>query len=64
MQGIGVGGEWGGAVLMSMEWARTNKHRGFIASWPQFGVPVGLFLGNFVVLGVSLMTQDDWGMLF
>ena len=64
VQGIGVGGEWGGAVLMSMEWARTNKHLGFIASWPQFGVPVGLFLGNFVVLGVSLMTQDDfvtWG---
>ncbi len=64
IQGIGVGGEWGGAVLMSMEWAKTNKHRGFIASWPQFGVPVGLFLGNLVVLGVSLMTKDDfitWG---
>jgi MFS family permease len=32
IQGIGVGGEWGGSVLLSMEWARTNSHRGFIAS--------------------------------
>jgi hypothetical protein len=39
VQGIGVGGEWGGSVLMSMEWARTSAHRGFIAAWPQFGVP-------------------------
>src|SRR5215470_9120323 len=39
IQGVGVGGEWGGSVLMSMEWAQTNAHRGFIASWPQFGVP-------------------------
>ena len=39
VQGIGVGGEWGGSVPMSMEWARGDKHRGFIASWPQFGVP-------------------------
>src|SRR5712671_4038302 len=46
IQGVGVGGEWGGSVLMSMEWARTDKHRGFIASWPQFGVPCGLFLAN------------------
>src|ERR671935_3220542 len=39
LQGVGVGGEWGGSVLMSMEWARNDKTRGFIASWPQFGVP-------------------------
>ena len=32
IQGIGVGGEWGGSVLLAMEWARTNKNRGFIAS--------------------------------
>jgi MFS family permease len=37
VQGIGVGGEWGGSVLLAMEWARTNHNRGFIASWPQFG---------------------------
>jgi len=34
VQGIGVGGEWGGSVLLAMEWARTNQHRGYIASWP------------------------------
>src|SRR5438477_11948841 len=34
IQGVGVGGEWGGSVLLSMEWARTSAHRGFIASWP------------------------------
>ncbi|RQH06917.1 MFS transporter [Paraburkholderia dinghuensis] len=53
IQGVGVGGEWGGSVLMSMEWARTNKHRGFVASWPQFGVPAGLFLANLAVLATS-----------
>jgi MFS family permease len=60
IQGVGVGGEWGGAVLMSMEWTRTNKHRGFAASWPQFGVPLGLALANLVVLAVSVATGDDF----
>jgi MFS family permease len=32
VQGVGVGGEWGGSVLLSMEWARTSSHRGFVAS--------------------------------
>src|SRR6201997_3054587 len=53
VQGIGVGGEWGGSVLLAMEWAKTNTHRGFIASWPQFGVPAGLFLANLAVLAFS-----------
>ena len=44
LQGIGVGGEWGGSVLLSMEWARRHGQRGFITSWPQFGGPAGLFL--------------------
>jgi MFS family permease len=35
IQGIGVGGEWGGSVLLAMEWARTNKNRGLLAAWPQ-----------------------------
>ncbi len=64
IQGIGVGGEWGGSVLLSMEWARTTKRRGFIASWPQFGVPVGLFLANLAVLGFSQLSGDGfatWG---
>ncbi|MBV6430371.1 MAG: Inner membrane metabolite transport protein YhjE [Bryobacteraceae bacterium] len=64
IQGIGVGGEWGGSVLLSMEWARSNQHRGFIASWPQFGVPAGLFLANLAVLGASAISGDHflvWG---
>jgi len=64
LQGIGVGGQWGGSVLMSREWARSNRSRGFIASWPQFGVPCGLFLANLAVLIVSQMSGDQflrWG---
>ena len=64
LQGIGVGGEWGGSVLMSMEWARTDAHRGFIASWPQFGVPAGLFLANLAVLAFSAISGPQfiaWG---
>ena len=64
IQGVGVGGEWGGSVLLSMEWARTNDNRGFIASWPQFGAPCGLFLANVAVLGFSAMSGDQfltWG---
>jgi MFS family permease len=64
IQGIGVGGEWGGSVLFSMEWARTNQHRGFITSWPQFGGPAGLFLANMAVLVGSSIAGDQflvWG---
>ena len=53
IQGIGVGGEWGGSVLLAMEWARTNKNRGFLSAWPQFGAPCGLFLANSAVLFFS-----------
>src|ERR1700720_3804211 len=49
IQGVGVGGEWGGSVLLSMEWSKSHGNRGFIASWPQFGVPAGLFLANLAV---------------
>src|ERR1700704_3662937 len=64
IQGIGVGGEWGGSVLMSMEWARSNHSRGLVASWPQFGVPCGLFLANLAVLSFSALSGDQflsWG---
>ena len=64
LQGIGVGGEWGGSVLISMEWARHNGQRGLVASWPQFGVPAGLFLANLAVLAFSQMSGDAfiaWG---
>jgi metabolite-proton symporter len=64
IQGVGVGGEWGGSVLMSMEWARNDQSRGLIASWPQFGVPCGLFLANLAVLAFSQPSGDAflaWG---
>jgi MFS family permease len=64
LQGIGVGGEWGGSVLISMEWARDHGSRGLIAAWPQFGVPSGLFLSNLVILAVSAWMGADfatWG---
>ncbi|MCJ2070455.1 MHS family MFS transporter [Methylobacterium sp. J-030] len=64
VQGIGVGGEWGGSVLMAMEWARGNGNRGFIAAWLQLGVPAGLFLANLAVLAFSALSGDQfltWG---
>jgi MFS family permease len=64
IQGIGVGGEWGGSVLLAMEWARTNKNRGLIAAWPQFGGPAGFFLANLAILAFSQMSGDQflsWG---
>ncbi|MGP0060758.1 MAG: MFS transporter [Beijerinckiaceae bacterium] len=64
LQGIGVGGEWGGSVLLAMEWSRTHGQRGLVASWPQFGVPCGLFLANLAVLGFSTWSGDQflvWG---
>ncbi len=62
-QGIGVGGEWGGSVLLAMEWG-SNRRRGLVASWPQMGVPIGLILGNGVLLVVSNLTGSaflQWG---
>src|SRR5438876_8374090 len=53
VQGVGVGGEWGGAGRMSMGWGHGGGRRGLIASWPQFGVPVGLFLANGALLIMS-----------
>ncbi len=44
-QGIGVGGEWGGSVLLSMEWTKRKGH-GLSASWPQLGIPFGLLLST------------------
>ncbi len=64
LQGIGVGGEWGGSVLLAMEWSRTHGQRGLVASWPQLGVPLGLFLANVAVLAFSNWSGDQfivWG---
>ena len=62
-QGIGVGGEWGGSVLMSMEWG-DRKRKGFLGSWPQFGVPVGLLTSTLVTSLTVAATGpafDSWG---
>src|SRR5438034_11699406 len=62
-QGIGVGGEWGGSVLMAMEWG-SRKRKGWLGSWPQFGVPVGLLLSTAITaLTVTLAgsaTFEAW----
>jgi len=47
-QGLGVGGEWGGSVLLALEYG-YKRNRGFWASWPQMGVPIGLVLSTVVV---------------
>jgi metabolite-proton symporter len=59
-QGLGVGGEWGGAVLMAVEHSPPNR-RGFYGSWPQIGVPLGLLSANLVYLLVSQsMSEAAW----
>jgi metabolite-proton symporter len=63
VQGIGVGGEWGGSVLLAMEWSRS-KRRGFVGSLPQLGVPIGLLLSTGVVALTMNLTGDafdTWG---
>src|SRR4051794_36094746 len=63
MQGIGVGGEWGGSVTLSMEWG-DPKRRGFVGSLPQLGVPIGLMLSTGAVSLFSAITGsgfDSWG---
>ena len=62
-QGFGVGGEWGGAVLMAVEHAPRGA-RGFYGSWPQIGVPAGLLLSTAVFTVFSWMPEDQflsWG---
>src|SRR5437879_4125842 len=63
LQGIGIGGEWGGSVLLSLEWNDRGR-RGLVGSWPQFGVPVGLVLANSAFLLFNSLTGDQflvWG---
>jgi MFS transporter, MHS family, shikimate and dehydroshikimate transport protein len=60
LQGIGVGGEWGGAVLMAVEHAPPGR-RGFFGSWPQMGVPAGLLLANVVFAITSATLPEAWG---
>jgi MFS transporter, MHS family, shikimate and dehydroshikimate transport protein len=63
LQGLGLGGEWGGAVLMAVEHSPEDR-RGLNASWPQMGVPAGLVLGTGVFALVSSLSGDallTWG---
>ena len=64
LQGIGLGGEWGGAVLMAYEYAPKEK-RGFYASLPQIGLALGLMLASGVVALLSSLLTDEqflaWG---
>jgi MFS family permease len=68
-QGLGVGGEWGGSVLLAMEYGH-QRNRGFWASWPQMGVPVGLILSTVIVnivqasAGTSFVTGVAWRIPF
>jgi MFS family permease len=55
-QGIAVGGEWSGSVLLSMEWGHQRR-RGLMASWPQIGVPIGLLLGTGAMTAIALAAQ-------
>ncbi len=62
-QGFGVGGEWGGAVLMAVEHAPAGA-RGFYGSWPQIGVPAGLLLSTAVFAQFAGLPEDQflsWG---
>jgi metabolite-proton symporter len=63
-QGIAVGGEWGGAVLMAVEYAPHGK-RGFYGSMPQIGLAIGLALGTGVFALVGFVLPDSaflsWG---
>ncbi len=63
VQGLGLGGEWGGAVLMAVEHSPGDQ-RGLNGSWPQMGVPAGLVLGTGVFAAVSALSGDafeSWG---
>ena len=64
LQGVAVGGEWSGSVLLSMEWG-DQKRRGLMGSWPQLGVASGLILGTgFLTLMSHWTTESEftsWG---
>jgi metabolite-proton symporter len=64
IQGLGLGGEWGGAVLMTLESGHPRR-RGLNASWPQVGVPIGLLLANGVLSLMGAVTSEStflsWG---
>jgi len=56
-QGFGVGGEWGGAVLMAVEHSPEGR-RGFYGSWPQIGVPAGLLLSTVIFTQIARLPEE------
>ncbi len=63
LQGFGLGGEWGGAVLMAVEHAPAHR-RGFYGSWPQMGAPAGLLVATAVFSAFSRLPEEQflaWG---
>jgi MFS family permease len=58
VQGLAVGGQWGGAALLAIESAPAHR-RGFYGSFVQVGVPLGVVLANLVFLGVSAFSTDE-----
>ena len=64
LQGIGLGGEWGGSILLAGEWT-DPKRRGFAMSWPQWGGPAGLLLANGALGVMTTLTTEEqfvsWG---
>ena len=63
IQGMGIGGEWGGALLLAYEYA-PEKRKGFFGSIPQAGVTIGMLMATFIVSLMTLFSEDDflsWG---
>ena len=64
VQGLSIGGEWSGSVLMAGEWT-DPKRRGFTTSFAQFGAPAGMVLANGALALMTLFTTDEqflaWG---
>ena len=58
-QGIGVGGEWGGAALLAVENSPEGR-RGYFGSWPQMGVPAGLFVSTVIFFAVSTLPNEQF----
>lgn len=63
IQGMGIGGEWGGALLLAYEYA-PEKRKGFFGSIPQAGVTIGMLMATFSVSLMTLFSEEDflsWG---
>ncbi|WP_082911536.1 MFS transporter [Enteractinococcus helveticum] len=64
LQGVGVGGEWGGAVLMAVEYSPSNK-RALYGAFPQMGLPIGIIASNMVFIVVTNIMAPEmfqaWG---